>query len=356
MADIIITKDDLKDPAIDDVVNLQRSLQPQGGERIEDIKTPFYYNPIFYYSVASSIGALLVWAVSEHYMHDEDKPSQIPFFSDYMLFGPIAAVMGLSIGLVYGFVNRNIVMALYCGAIGVGVGLGASVLTVFIAEKVFLVAGIAAAIVATSGGRQLGPNEGLHGMAFFIFMCGRGLAWSIVSMSSGIGLGIALKSKRLALNGFVGSMIGGLIGGLLFDPLHRFVTPDASVAWMSRAVGTLFVGFSVGLLIGVFENASKEAWFLMLKGPLAGKQFIIFKSPMKIGSSPKSEVYLFKDSNIAPLHASVTKSGSKYLLSDEKSDAGTFVNGRKVDKYILQPGDTITIGEAVLRYSEKSKG
>jgi hypothetical protein len=352
MADIIITNDDLKDPAIDDIVNLQRSIQTQGGQRVDDIKTPFYYNPIFYYMVAGAIGALAVWGMLEPFYDDE--ADDIPFISTYLLFGPIAGMLGLAIGLVYGIVNQNVKQALYCGVVGAGVGLGVTILTTFIAQILFgITTMIAVSMIDES---QVVPGEfPFRGVAFFIMMCGRGIAWSVVAMGAGLGLGIALKSKKLMLNGFVGGMIGGLLGGLFFDPISRFISTGTHDAWLSRGVGFLAVGTFVGFFIGLFENLSKEAWFLMLKGPLAGKQFIIFKSPMLVGSSPKSDIYLFKDADIAPLHATIGKSGSRYLLKDEGSDKGTFVNGRKIDKYVLQPNDTITIGEAVLRYAEKQK-
>jgi hypothetical protein len=354
MADIRITNDELKDPAIDDIINLQRSLQPQPQEAQMEVRTPFYLNPIFYYAVASTIGALAVWAITEPFYSDDD--AHIPFISDYLLFGPVAAAIGLSLGVVYGISNRNMKQMLYCGVVGMGVGLLATMLTTFIADIVFGITSTIAVSFMRTPVQEVQPGEfPLKGMSFFIFMCGRALAWSIVSMGAGMGMGIALKSKKLALNGFVGAMIGGLVGGLFFDPISRFLT-SADDGALSRAVGTVAVGLFVGLFIGIFENVTKEAWFLMLKGPLTGKQFIIFRNPMLIGSSPKSDIYLFKDPDIAAKHASVIKSGNKYILQDEGSDKGTFVNGRRIDKYVLQTSDTIVIGEAVLRYSEKSKG
>lgn len=358
MADIFISKDDLKDPSIDDMINLQRSAQPQQGEKIADVKTPFYYNPIFYYCLACVLGAMAVWGVTEPFYNDteEDFANNIPFLSDYLLFGPVAGVLSLSLGLVYGFVNRNWKQSAYCGAVGLGVGLGATLVTTIIANIIFNIFISIAGAINPIRPEDLAPGTfPIKGMAFFVFMCGRGIAWSIVSMGAGVGLGIALKSKQLALNGFVGGMLGGLIGGLFFDPISRFLVSDVGDGGISRGVGIAAVGAFVGLFIGFFENISKEAWMQMLKGPLAGKHFILFKTHMRIGSSPKSDIYLFKDPDVAPLHATIVRSGRRYMIQDEKSDKGVFVNGKQIDKYILQPSDTVTIGETVLRYNEKKQ-
>jgi len=354
MPDIRIGKEELNAPMIDEIINLEKSLSRSSGQFVEDVKTPLYLNPIFYYAVASFIGAFVVWALMEPFYSDSEVGMRIPFVSDYMLFGPTAGMMGLSIGLVYGISNRNLKKMMYCGVVGVGVGLGATVVTTFIADILF---GITSQVaVAMAGGiRELPRGEyPLKGLPFFVFMCGRGLAWSVVSIGSGLSLGVALKSKKLMLNGLAGGMVGGLLGGLLFDPVHRWLIAGEEAA-LSRATGISAVGLLVGFFIGFFENISKDAWFLMLKGPLSGKQFSLFKSPMVIGSAPKCDIYLFKDAAIEPRHASVVKTGAKYMLADENSESGTHVNGRRIEKYILQPGDVVTIGQTVLKYHEREK-
>ena len=54
-------------------------------------------------------------------------------------------------------------------------------------------------------------------------------------------------------------------------------------------------------------------------------------------------------------HASILRSGSRYIIQDDKSEKGVFVNGKPIEKYVLQPSDTVTIGETVLRYQEKRR-
>ncbi|MBN2711963.1 MAG: FHA domain-containing protein [Planctomycetes bacterium] len=353
MADIEIKVGDLNDPAIDEIINLQASLRRQEGEFIDSVKTPFYLNAMFYYGIAGFLGGFLAWLILEPFINDSDDG--IPFLSDYILFGSAAASTGMMIGIAYGIVNRNVKQALYAGIVGIGVGLGITIPTTMLADILYGIAiSIAYSVQGDFSHLQSENAYPFTGGAFFLHMCGRSLAWAIVSVGAGLGLGVALKAKKLILNGVAGSLIGGALGGLLFDPITRFITNGSGDAAVSRAVGVVAVGLFVGIFIGFFENTSKEAWLLMVKGPLTGKQFNVFKSPMIIGSAPKADVYLFKDSDIDPTHASISKVGSKYKLKDEGSASGTFVNGRKIDSYILQSGDVVTFGETVLKYHERS--
>lgn len=357
MADIKISRNELDDPAIDEVVNLQKSLARTGGEFVENIRTPLYLNPIFYYSVAAFAAGLAAWAIEEPFYNEakEGRAMAIPFFSDYLLFGPVAGLIGLSVGLAYGFANRNFLKALYCSAIGIGVGLGVTILSTFVAEMLYGITSMLAVSMAGPSAFESDHMLRLRGGPFFIQMCGRGMAWAIISIGAGLSLGVSLKSKKLLLNGLAGGLIGGMLGGLLFDPVHRFILDWGPSAGLSRAVGIGAVGLLVGFFIGLFENMSKDSWFLMLRGPLSGKQFIVFKSPMMIGSAPKCDIYLFKDPAIEPRHASVTRSGAKSVIQDEGTPSGTFVNGKKVDRYVLQPDDIVSIGETVLKYQERAK-
>jgi hypothetical protein len=355
MVDIRITTSELSDPAIDEVVNLEKSLQRKTGEFVEDIRTPFYLNPIFYYSLAAVAACLGMWAVLEPLYNETKDRLTVALIANYVYFGSEAAAIGLAMGLAYGLSNRNLTRAVYCGAVGIGIGLLVSLVTSFIAGLEF---GMGTHMAISFLGREdwtPGTRPHFHGLAFFVLMCARGLAWSIAAIGAGLGLGVALKSRKLLLNGVAGGLIGGLLGGLMFDPIDRFIGGWGATATLSRAVGLSAVGLLVGLFIGFFENMSKEAWFLMMRGPLSGKQFILFKSPMIIGSAPKCDIYLFKDAAIEPRHASVSKRGSKYLLEDGGSSSGTFVNSKKIDKYILQPGDIVSIGETVLKYHEQQK-
>ena len=76
------------------------------------------------------------------------------------------------------------------------------------------------------------------------------------------------------------------------------------------------IGLSVGLFVGLVEGWTKTAWLLMRAGPLAGKQFVMFRDTTVLGSSPKAEVYLFKDEAIEPRHALIYNRGGRFEIED----------------------------------------
>jgi hypothetical protein len=153
-------------------------------------------------------------------------------------------------------------------------------------------------------------------------------------------------------------MLGGLLGGIFFDPLIKIFanTELSGQAMISRAFGFGIIGMSAGLMIGLVEHLAKDAWLLMRAGPLAGKQFIIYKSPTTLGSSPKCEVYLFKDPDVEPRHAAIRKVGNRHEIQDLGSPSGTYVNGQRVQRQNLREGDQIGIGKTILEFAERSRG
>jgi hypothetical protein len=151
----------------------------------------------------------------------------------------------------------------------------------------------------------------------------------------------------------VGAVLGGLVGGLLFDPISLVLITADGKATYSRAVGFAVIGCFVGLFVGLVEGWTKTAWLLMQKGPLAGKQFILFRDTTVLGSSPKADIYLFKDDAIEPRHALITNRAGRFEIEDCNSPDGTYVNGIPITRSILNSGDQIVLGKTVLEFLMK---
>src|SRR5436853_1372174 len=72
------------------------------------------------------------------------------------------------------------------------------------------------------------------------------------------------------------------------------------------------------------------------------------KLEISIGRAPKSDILLSKDKLTSRRHATVRYENGSYVLYDERSANGTFVNGQQLEEMIphsLRDGDHIGIGE-----------
>jgi predicted component of type VI protein secretion system len=86
---------------------------------------------------------------------------------------------------------------------------------------------------------------------------------------------------------------------------------------------------------------------VMKAGPAPGKVYPLEGSEISIGREVGSNVFV-NDVEVSRKHAHLTMQAGKYVLEDMGSTNGTFVNGQRVTgSRVLQPGDTILLGENV---------
>lgn len=176
----------------------------------------------------------------------------------------------------------------------------------------------------------------------------RGLAWSIVGISAGLTVGIASKSlKRIALT-VCGGAFGGFLGGALFDFMPQ------GLDWAARLVGIVITGTLIGLSMALLEQAARTQWIEIVEGGMAGKQFILYKTNLTIGSSPQSDITLIKDSAIAPIHARITSQGGRTTLESLNPGLPCSVNGQVGMRFQIQDSSEITLGATVIRFRERS--
>ncbi len=357
---IVISKSELSDPRVDDMVMMERAARrPVSAAERAPVETGLLLNPIFYTAVAGMIGALVAWAIIEPLIDKTGARGRGESGVGLILLLPLAsAFVGMGTGLIEGVMSRNFIKAFRCGGIGLGVGVLWGAVGMFIAG--FIYQFLQAIGWSMFGGSwRPDPDNPMNIPSGLLFMqiVARSLAWTVVAAGMGVGRGVAEWSKKLILNGVVGGLIGGFIGGLLFDPIGlalKSIMPHTGAP--SRAIGLACIGMMVGVFIGLVENLSKDAWFIMKTGPLRGKQFVIYNNPMVIGSSPKCDIYIFKDAAIEPKHAEVYQVGSKFEIRDCRSAQGVYVDNKKVDRKTLEKGDIVVIGESVLEFDQRDRG
>jgi len=268
-----------------------------------------------------------------------------------LFFAITASFIGLAIGMTEGFVCRVYRRVLIGGAVGFLAGFIGGFFSGLIADIIYIPL------------TDLAMNEtgdaisGLSTSGFIIQMGGRSLAWCMAGMTMGLGQGLSLRSGRLLLYGFLGGIIGGLTGGLVFDPIDMVILDgvnNPSAHW-SRLIGIVVIGGTVGGMIGAVELLARDAWLRMTEGPLAGKEFLIFKDLMVLGSSPRSDIYLFNDDKVAERHATIRCSGDIYEIEAISQQTPVSVNGRNVTNSRLRDGDQLGIGRTLFTF-QKRKG
>ncbi|MBL8620006.1 MAG: FHA domain-containing protein [Myxococcales bacterium] len=196
----------------------------------------------------------------------------------------------------------------------------------------------------------------VDGSSFYLMMACRSAAWACVGAATGLGMNLVRATKAQLRNSVLGGALGGALGGMFFDPIDRFTHSSLFAdSAASRLVGLLAVGIAIGVFVALVERLARDAWLRVRTGPLAGKSFILYKSPTLIGNAPSSDVYLYKDADIDPTHASVHRVGTTYEIEDMGSRMGTSVGGTKVRRKRLVSGDQITIGATIVDFEERQK-
>lgn len=78
-----------------------------------------------------------------------------------------------------------------------------------------------------------------------------------------------------------------------------------------------------------------------------GKDFRLFEGKNLIGSSSENDIVI-PDPTVSKKHFTILQRHGKFLIKDEFSTNGTFVNGEMLSEGELRYGDIITIGNTSL--------
>ena len=90
---------------------------------------------------------------------------------------------------------------------------------------------------------------------------------------------------------------------------------------------------------------------IVLAGPDEGRVFPLDGDSLLIGRSRATGTSLI-DGNVARVHCQVVVENGHVHLSDFDSPGGTFVNGKKIHRHELKPGDLIRIGSTSMQFTD----
>ena len=115
---------------------------------------------------------------------------------------------------------------------------------------------------------------------------------------------------------------------------------------------------TLALTPGEVEEARNDLGDLGIKGPalvvrsgggLAGEVFSVVGERTTIGRSPDCDVFL-DDVTVSRRHAILIHEGPRFLLQDQGSLNGTFLNRHRIESAELADGDEVQIGKYRLTF------
>jgi hypothetical protein len=196
--------------------------------------------------------------------------------------------------------------------------------------------------------------------------------WTLTGMLIGVSVGALDLALHLArgqgvsgqlrkmFNGLVGGLLGGLMGGSLSAGiallLGRIFSKKPDDLLSSSAWGCVVLGTCIGLFIGLAQVILKEGWLRVEEGFRSGREILLTKEEVLIGRAEACDIGLFGDTSVERTHARIMHRNNRYLLVDEGTPAGTFVNNKRITEPTqLQSGDAIRLGGNVLRFGERRR-
>jgi hypothetical protein len=287
----------------------------------------------FYLGAAGLVGAISGWGICERGFIDSEKSHS---WGNVWLLPMVTMMMLIAFALAESLVERSLKKAVKRLLVVIPLGIVCGFVFDGAANIIYEVG---LSVIVAAGVRTT------RNPAWWIT---RAFAWAVFGVAAGLIYGFVGKSSKKAKYGVIGGAVGAFLGGLAFDPIALLVDQGAQ----SRAFGLGLLGVAAGAAMGFVESALKDRWIYVSGGPLAGKQFILYKASTTIGSDQGSDIYLFKDPNIAPLHATIELRGTQATLH---AQAPIFISGVPTQNRVLLSGDIIQIGRYVFKYNERHR-
>ena len=92
------------------------------------------------------------------------------------------------------------------------------------------------------------------------------------------------------------------------------------------------------------SSKGEKAMIFIARGANKGSRFLITAEGATIGRSASSSIFL-DDVTVSRTHATISKQGDSFLLKDEGSLNGTYINNISVTEHALVSGDEFQIGK-----------
>jgi pSer/pThr/pTyr-binding forkhead associated (FHA) protein len=105
-------------------------------------------------------------------------------------------------------------------------------------------------------------------------------------------------------------------------------------------------------VVNLGDLAPGVASLIVRSGSQAGQVFALSSDLTRLGRHPESEISL-DDITVSRRHAEVIRTSSGYIVRDEGSLNGTYVNNQRTDQSPLRHGDELQVGKFRLVFFER---
>ena len=254
------------------------------------------------------------------------------FISNVLAYGMYGMLIAAFLAVAESAVSRNVPSSIINASVGATLGLLGGIVVSLFVERMY---------------QAMGGSDGL--ITSMQQIEARVVQWAVVGLFLTLAPGLVMRSFKKFAIGAAGGIVGGIVGGLLFDPIGKLT--DSTL--ISNAIGLCAIGAVAGLASGLIENAAKSGWLKVTAGLIAGKQFVLYRNPTFIGSSPDNQIYLFKDSNVGRRHAAIHIVRGGFEIEDLPLGVATTINGRPITRMRLRSGDQVQVGATRFLFQEK---
>jgi hypothetical protein len=128
---------------------------------------------------------------------------------------------------------------------------------------------------------------------------------------------------------------------------------SGGAAWGGSGPSAYDNGFGEGEKTRIVRPSSGQlrvGMIVIRQGKEPGRVFELRKDRLTIGRSRESDIFL-EDLAVSRLHTTVNSDGNgHYIIRDEGSANGTYVNQQRVTEQALEEGDEIQVGQTVLAF------
>ena len=345
---LVISLESVASAEVDSIVNqLEEAKKVPLVRNIgEPEKTGGSLNAILWLIGAGIVGGVFTWAVWEIILDALFVDEEDSTVGNIVTTMSVAVVIGIA--LVIGDTLKASATSKLAQRIGIGLGaaLGLGLVLGFVASALYTAGVDSIFDELLDSGLSVGDDAFWEEFASRNQL-NRGIAWMFIGLAAGLTVSLAtLEWKRLPITGG-GGLVGGFLGGYFFD-----ILPSEDAA---QITGLLITGLSVGASIAITEQAAKTSWIEITHGGMAGKQFILYKNSISLGSAASADITLIKDTAIPAIAATLEKQGGIMIVSSLDPTAPVFVNGVETVKGQIKDGDTLSIGKTGIRYRERGQ-